>query len=76
MKTNFACLGRVRFAKGPHEDVYKTPDGHPDHEGQTARQRRVQEAAYPADLTAASIRMLETELGEAYRASIDRLKRR
>ena len=31
---------RVRFATGPLQDHYETPDGHPNHEGETARQRR------------------------------------
>ncbi|BDA45858.1 hypothetical protein COCOBI_07-6450 [Coccomyxa sp. Obi] len=67
---------RVRFARGPLQDQYETPDGHPNHEGETARQRRALQVSYPADLTPSSIRMLEQELGESYRPSIDRLKRR
>lgn len=31
---------RVRFATGPLQNQYETPDGHPNHEGETARQRR------------------------------------
>ena len=67
---------RVRFASGPLREIYHTPDGHPSHEGQTARQRRSLNTSYPVDLTAHSIRMLEQELGEPYRLSINRLKRR
>ena len=67
---------RVRFAEGSLQDVYGTPDGHPSHEGQTARQRRSLNTSYPVDLTPHSIRMLEQELGESYRLSINRLKRR
>ncbi|CAL8470542.1 g10084 [Coccomyxa elongata] len=67
---------RVRFATGPLQNQYETPDGHPNHEGETARQRRALQVSYPADLTPSSIRMLEQELGESYRPSIDRLKRR
>lgn len=70
------CLCRVRFADGPLQDIYGTPDGHPSHEGQTARQRRSLNTSYPVDLTPHSIRMLEQELGESYRLSINRLKRR
>jgi hypothetical protein len=69
-------LCRVRFASGPLREIYHTPDGHPSHEGQTARQRRSLNTSYPVDLTAHSIRMLEQELGEPYRLSINRLKRR
>ena len=69
-------LCRVRFADGPLQDIYGTPDGHPSHEGQTARQRRSLNTSYPVDLTPHSIRMLEQELGESYRLSINRLKRR
>ena len=69
-------LCRVRFASGPLQDIYHTPDGTPSHEGQTARQRRSLNTSYPVDLTAHSIRMLEVELGESYRLSINRLKRR
>ena len=69
-------LRRVRFASGPLREIYHTPDGHPSHEGQTARQRRSLNTSYPVDLTAHSIRMLEQELGEPYRLSINRLKRR
>lgn len=68
--------GRVRFSRGPLEDRYETPDGHPDHEGRLAQQKRALGASYPMDLTPSSIRMLEVELGESYRPSIDRLKRR
>jgi hypothetical protein len=35
---------RVQFARGPLDGP---PDGHPAHEGQTARQRRSLEAGYP-----------------------------
>lgn len=69
-------LCRVCFADGPLQDIYGTPDGHPSHEGQTARQRRSLNTSYPVDLTPHSIRMLEQELGESYRLSINRLKRR
>ena len=34
------------------------------------------EVSYPLDLTPSSIKMLEIELGESYRPSLDRLKRR
>ena len=67
---------RVRFADGPLQETYGTPDGHPNHEGQTARQRRSLSTSYPVDVTPHSIRMLEQELGESYRLSINRLKRR
>ena len=67
---------RVRFAAGPLRASYGTPDGHPNHEGQTARQRRSLSTSYPVDVTPHSIRMLEQELGESYRLSINRLKRR
>ena len=66
----------MRFADGPLQELYGTPDGHPSHEGQTARQRRSLNTSYPVDLTPHSIRMLEQELGESYRLSINRLKRR
>ncbi len=69
-------LCRVRFSDGPLQERYGTPDGHPSHEGQTARQRRSLNTSYPVDLTPHSIRMLEQELGESYRLSINRLKRR
>lgn len=69
-------LCRVRFSDGPLQERYGTPDGHPNHEGQTARQRRSLNTSYPVDLTPHSIRMLEQELGESYRLSINRLKRR
>lgn len=44
----FCGNSRVRFANGPLDE---SPDGHPAHEGQTARQRRFLEASYPLDLT-------------------------
>lgn len=36
----------------------------------------LRQVSYPVDLTPSSIKMLEVELGESYRPSIDRLKRR
>ncbi|KAK9826097.1 hypothetical protein WJX81_002391 [Elliptochloris bilobata] len=67
---------RVRFAAGPLRAVYHTRDGHPDHEGQVARQRRELGATWPVDLTPGGVRMLEVELGSGYTWSLDRLKRR
>ncbi|KAK9830299.1 hypothetical protein WJX72_010863 [[Myrmecia] bisecta] len=69
-------LHRVQFAEGPLKQVYGTQDGHPDHEGLTARAVRDNGASWPLDLTAHNVRMLEVELGEACRPSLDRLKRR
>ena len=67
---------RVRFAAGPVGDKYSTGDGHPDHEGRVARQRRSLGLSWGHDLTPSSVRSLEGELGEENRASLDRLKRR
>jgi hypothetical protein len=68
----------VSFAPGPAEIAakYRTDDGHPDHEGETARQkRRLKRPAYE-HLTVAAIESLEKELGEDCKPSIVRLKRR
>lgn len=67
---------RVRFAPGPLFDQYHTKDGHPQHEGQTAKQKRVVQSPWPVDLTAHNIKMLEGEIGEICQQSIQRLKRR
>lgn len=67
---------RVRFAPGPLADQYDTHDGHPQHEGQTAVQRRSIPSPWPLDLTPHSIKMLEAEVGDICQASIMRLKRR
>lgn len=69
-------LPQVRFAPGPWADRFRTHDGHPDHEGQLARQRRSMGAGWGRDLTPSAVRAVEAELGEACRPSIDRLKRR
>ena len=69
-------LPQVRFAPGPWADKFRTHDGHPDHEGQLARQRRSMGAGWGRDLTPSAVRAVEAELGEACRPSIDRLKRR
>ena len=53
-----------------------TPDGHPQHEGLTAQQRRVLSMALTPDLTPSNVRLLEQELGEDCRPSVTRLKRR
>lgn len=68
----------VRWAPGPDEIAckYNTHDGHPDHEGCVARQKRRKMTAYGIDLTPQSVKALELELGESCRASLDRLKRR
>jgi hypothetical protein len=75
-----AAARRVSFAAGPAEVAgkYGTGDGHPPHEGETARLRRRlgRAAALGGGLTAASIRALEAELGEGCRHSLTRLKRR
>lgn len=67
---------RVHFAPGPLADLYETKDGHPQHEGQTAIQRRSVPSQWPIDLTPHSIRMLEAEVGDICQHSIERLKRR
>ncbi|KAL4444686.1 hypothetical protein ABPG77_002503 [Micractinium sp. CCAP 211/92] len=67
---------RVSFAAGPWAEKFGTQDGHPDHEGQLARQRRNAGARWGADLTPSAVRAVEAELGEECRPSIDRLKRR
>ncbi|DBA79701.1 TPA: hypothetical protein ACH3X1_008371 [Trebouxia sp. C0004] len=67
---------RVHFAPGPLADLYATKDGHPQHEGQTAIQRRSVPSQWPIDLTSHSIRMLEAEVGDICQHSIERLKRR
>ena len=67
---------QVHFAPGPWSDKYRTHAGHPDHEGELARQRRSMGAGWGRDLTPSAVRAVEAELGEACRPSIDRLKRR
>jgi hypothetical protein len=72
---------RVRFAPGPLEvaSKYKTQDGHPDHEGLTAKQKRSLGRSFGADLTPQSVLALEKMLGKGdalYRPSLERLKRR
>ncbi|KAL0050725.1 hypothetical protein WJX82_005861 [Trebouxia sp. C0006] len=67
---------RVHFAPGPLADLYATKDGHPQHEGQTAIQRRSVPSQWPIDLTPHSIRMLEAEVGDICQHSVERLKRR
>jgi hypothetical protein len=67
---------KVSFAPGPWADKFSTPDGHPDHEGQLARQRRSAGMGWGRDLTPSAVRAVEAELGEDCRPSIDRLKRR
>lgn len=74
-------LHRVRFAPGPLEvaSKYKTQDGHPDHEGLTAKQKRSLSRSFGTDLTPQSVLALEKMLGKAdelYRPSLERLKRR
>ena len=69
-------LPQVRFAPGPWSEKFDTQDGHPDHEGQLARQRRSSGQGWGRDLTPSAVRAVEAELGEACRPSIDRLKRR
>lgn len=69
----------VKFAPGPGEiaSKYMTKDGHPDHEGETAKQRRrVRRPGTAEDLTPASVMMLEKVLGDSCKPSITRLKRR
>ena len=70
------CSFRVHFAPGPLADLYETKVGHPQHEGQTAIQRRSVLSQWPIDLTPHSIRMLEAEVGDICQHSIQRLKRR
>ena len=71
---------KVSFAPGPWSDKFSTHDGHPDHEGQLARQRRAGGSGggggWGRDLTPSAVRAVEAELGEECRPSIDRLKRR
>ncbi|KAL4855809.1 hypothetical protein ACK3TF_003582 [Chlorella vulgaris] len=71
-----AATRRVSFAQGPWAGKFQTCDGHPDHEGQLARQRRSAGSSWGRDLTPSAVRAVESELGEACRPSIDRLKRR
>ena len=67
---------KVSFAPGPWAGKFSTHDGHPDHEGQLARQRRSSGMGWGRDLTPSAVRAVEAELGEECRPSIDRLKRR
>lgn len=67
---------RVRFAPGPLADQFASADGHPQHEGVTAIQRRSVPSPWPVDLTAHNIRMLEAEIGDICQPSVERLKRR
>lgn len=74
--TSLAACRRVHFAPGPLADQFAATDGHPQHEGLTAIQRRSVPSPWPVDLTAHSIRMLEAEIGDICQPSIERLKRR
>ena len=70
---------KVQFSQGPLEQKYGTQDGHPDHEGRLARQRRSLGLSWGHDLTPSSVRALESgpdALGEECQPSLSRLKRR
>lgn len=67
---------RTRFAPGPWQDKFGTADGHPNHEGHTARAQRSCLPRYPVALTTASVFALEAELEGTCPFSLDRLKRR
>ena len=69
---------RVKFAAAPAEVAgkYDTEDGHCDEEGRGARPVRSTGRRQLTSVTPADIRLLEQELGEENRPSLDRLKRR
>ena len=68
----------VSFAPAPKEvaEKYDTIDGHPNHEGRIAQQKRRIKKPETEDLTASAIKIIEDELGDVCKPSIIRLKRR
>lgn len=75
----------MTFAPGPELIAvkYKTQDGHPDHEGIVAEKPTgaafrggLPHGPSPDPLTVNNLQLLEKELGEECRPSLDRLKRR
>ncbi|KFM28995.1 hypothetical protein F751_6514 [Auxenochlorella protothecoides] len=69
---------RVRFADAPSEisGKYGTSDGHSLDEGRGVVPVRCSDRKWVARITPSEVRQLESELGEEYQASLDRLKRR
>lgn len=74
----FSSPNRVRFADAPSEisGKYGTSDGHSLDEGRGVVPVRCSDRKWVARITPSEVRQLESELGEEYQASLDRLKRR